>query len=246
MDEVENQVAHVEVPAPNTETPKENVETQEAKAAEPAENRAWAQMRVANKELERKLKMQEEMMSQLLAAKTGAISPSPEVDELANIPADDYIPKGQVEKLVQRKAEKIAEEAVKKALEAKEQAEFHTRLRTKFSDFDEVVTPETLELLEQNDPDLAKTIIEIRDPYKMGLQSYKFIKSMGLSEKVPSHRRAKEVDKKIEQNAKTIQSPQVFDKRPMAQTFQLTEAMKNELYKEMNQCASLAGSVPQL
>ncbi len=115
-------------------------------------------------------------------------------------------------------------------------------MKNKFSDFEDVVNPETLELLEQQDPELAKSIADVGDPYKIGLQTYKYIKSMGLAEKVPGSRRSKEVEKKIEQNQKTVQSPQAFDKRPMAQTFKLTEAMKNELYKEMVEAARLVGN----
>jgi len=183
------------------------------------------------------------MMAQLLQ-KTAPPAAQQEVDELAHIPADDYIPKGQVEKLVQRaekRVEKRTEEAVKKVLQEREQALFMDKLKSKFSDFDDVVNPETLEMLEQQDPELANSIAKMSDQYTIGLQAYKFIKSMGLAEKAPDARRKKEVDKKIEQNAKTIQTPQAYDKRPMAQTFQLTEAMKQDLYKEMMGCAKLAG-----
>lgn len=241
MDEVENNLAVPENAAPET-SPQESTPVAEA-PVESQEDKNWREMRRVNKELERKLKMQEETMNLLLAQKAQP-APQVEVDELDSVPADDYIPKGQVEKLVAKKAAKVAQEAVHKALKERETADFHNRLKGRFSDFDEVVTPETLELLEQQDPELAKTILEVGDPYKMGLQTYKFIKSMGLAEKAPMHRRTKEVEKKMEQNAKTVQSPQAYDKRPMAQTFQMTEAMKQDLFKEMNQYASLAGSVP--
>lgn len=245
MDEVETNLAVTENATPET-SPQETAPVAETAPVESAEDRNWKEMRRVNKELERKLKMQEEAMGMLLSQKAVQQHPPVEVDELDSVPADDYIPKGQVEKLVSKRAAKIAQEAVQKALQEKDKADFHNKLKGRFSDFDEVVTPETLELLEQQDPELAKTIVEIGDPYKMGLQTYKFIKSMGLAEKAPQHRRAKEVDKKLEQNAKTVQTPQAYDKRPMAQTFQMTAAMKQDLYREMNQYASLAGSVPSL
>jgi len=84
-------------------------------------------------------------------------------------------------------------------------------------------------------------IAESKDPYKIALQSYKYIKATGLAHKVPASRRAKEVDKKIEQNAKTIQTPQAFDKRPMAQAFKQTEAEKSQTYNEMMHYANQAG-----
>lgn len=246
MDEVENKGVSEEIAAPETSQ-------QEAPATsqpdQDKQDRNWRELRRAKDDLEKKARMQEELISQLLSVQKQAQPQAPEVDELANISADDYIPKGQVEKLVQRaekKAERIANEAIDKRLKEMEQSQFLDRLQKKFPDFDEVVNPETIDLLEQQDPELAKNIADMGDPYKIGMQTYKFIKSMNLADKVPAARRSKEVEKKLEQNAKTIQSPQAFDKRPMAQTFQLTEAHKKELYREMMGHASRASGVPEL
>lgn len=250
MDEVENQVAVQEIAPPET-SPQEESPKQEAQAPQIDErqDRNWREMRRINSELERKVKMQEEMMAQLLQRGASTPPPSQPIDELDSIPDDDYIPKGQVKKLIKKaeeRAEKIAQEAVQKSLQEREKSQFADRLRSKFTDFDDVVNPETLELLEQQDPELAKTIASSGDPYAMALQSYKFIKSMGIAEKAPVARRAKEIDRKIEQNAKTVQSPQAFDKRPMAQTFRMTETQKKALFEEMNSYASLAGGVPKI
>ena len=37
-----------------------------------------------------------------------------------------------------------------------------------------------------------------------------------------------------------------FDKRPIAQAFKLTDAMKKDLYREMHGYAALASSVPEM
>jgi hypothetical protein len=58
---------------------------------------------------------------------------------------------------------------------------------------------------------------------------------------VPTNRRAKEVEKKIEENSKTVQTPQAFEKRPMAQAFKMTESELAVLYKEMTHYANMAG-----
>ena len=47
-------------------------------------------------------------------------------------------------------------------------------------------------------------------------------------------------DAEIADNAKTVQTPQAYDKRPLAAAFQMTDAMKKELFREMNQYASMA------
>jgi hypothetical protein len=188
--------------------------------------------------------MQRDMNEKLLVMASQAIPKAPEVDEFDQIGDDEYISKGKVNALVHKKAAKIAEDIaqrkVDEALHKRDQANFLNNLKSKFTDFDDVVNADTLSLLEQNDPELAQTIADLKDPYKMGIQSYKYIKALGLSEKVPETRRAKEIDKKLEKNAKTIQSPQAFDKRPMAQAFKLTDTEKTELYKEMMGFASQA------
>ncbi len=244
MDEVENKEVVTEATAPETNPQ----ETAQPTQVDDRQEKNWREMRRKQAELEQKTRLQEELITKLLSQQPQPVS-VPQADELDAIPSDDYIPKGTVEKMVARaekKAEKRAEEAVAKAFEEREKANFHGKLKTKFSDFDDVVTPETLELLETQEPELAREIAELKDPYKIGFQTYKYIKASGLLEKAPNFKRAKEVDQKIEKNAKTVQSPQAFDKRPMAVTFQLTEQMKQDLYKEMMQAASGAGAVPSI
>lgn len=247
MDDVENDLAVQEVANPDT-SPQESAPTQEAQA-EDRQEKNWREMRRINAELERKAKVQEELLERLIKNQVPSQAQQEPVDEIDSIPDGDYLPKGQVKKMMEReakKAEKRAEDAVNRILEEREKANFHIKLKNKFADFDEVVTAETLEMLEQQDPELAVTIADLKDPYKMGFQTYKYIKSMGLTEKAPTHRRVKEVEKKLDQNQKTVQSPQAFDKRPMAQTFQMTEKQKQELWKEMNSYAQAADGVPKL
>lgn len=249
MDDVENNVAMTqETDTPET-SPQDEAPQQEAQV-ESKQDRNWREMRRINAELERKAKAQEELIAGLLKTQMAAqASQSAPIDEVDSIPDADYIPKGEVKKLLKREREDIKKEAreeAKRILEEQEKANFHKRLKEKFTDFDEVVNPETLELLDNQDPDLARTIADLQDPYKIGLQTYKYIKSMGLSSKVPTQKRMKEVEKKIEQNAKTVQSPLAYDRRPMAQTFQLTEQLKQELWKEMQGYAQAADGVPKL
>jgi hypothetical protein len=245
MDEVQenSEVAQV-APDQVTET-HENVEqnVQQIPQDDPQE-RNWRNVRERQKELERELRLQREMNEKLLAMASQSAPKSAEVDEFDQIGDDEYIPKGKVSSLVQKKAAKIAEEIaqrkVEEALKKRDDANFVDNLKRKFTDFEDIVTPETLALLEQKDPELAQTIADLKDPYKMGIQSYKYIKAMNLAQKIPEVRRAQEIEKKLEKNSKSVQSPQVFEKRPMAQAFKLTESEKTELYKEMMGFASQA------
>jgi len=250
MTENETQNSEVQEVAPQVETQVNEV-NDAAKARQEAEERNWKAMRIKNAELERKLKERDEMFEKMLQAQLSQQAPQKqEVDEFDTIGADEFIPKGKVEKLVEKKAQKYAEEIAKKEVEKhlKKQSEsqFMDRLNRQYSDFQEIVNPETLSLLEEKEPELAQTIADLKDPYKIGIQSYKYIKAMGLVQKAPEARREKQLEKAIEKSEKAVQSPAVYDKRPIAQAFQMTDAMKKELYREMHGYAALANSVPEM
>lgn len=249
MTEVENQNSEVQEVAPQVET--EVNENKEAlKVQEEVNNSHLKAMRLKNAELERKLKERDEMFERVLQAKISAPIEKQEVDEFDSIGAEEFIPKGKVERLVEKKAQKYAEEIAKREVERHIQkqndSQFLDRLNRQYSDFSEIVNPETLSLLEEKEPELAQTIADLKDPYKIGMQSYKYIKAMGINSKVPESRRQKEVEKAIEKSGKAIQSPVAFDKRPIAQAFKMTDAMKKELYREMMGYASAASAVPEM
>lgn len=245
MDEVENVGSTQEIATPETSQQESPPEPQ--KLVESRHDRNWREMRRANEELLRKTKMQEELLQSLLV-KQNQQPEAPKrpsaLEELSQISKTDFVQADHVIRLAEEareEARRAAREEAEKIRQEQEKSRFMEKLKHQFSDFEEVVNPETLALLEENDPDLAATIAELKDPYKIGLQSYKYLKATGLHAKAPSIRRAKEVDKKIEENAKSVQSPQAFDKRPMAQAFKITEAEKKQLYNEMMQYAHMAG-----
>jgi hypothetical protein len=246
MDEVQEN-SEVSQVAPDQQTENHELVAQQAQLKADDENRQdrnWKAARERQKELERELKLQREMTEKLLAMASQQAPKAQEVDEFDQIGDDEYISKGKVNALVHKKASKIAEDIahrkVEEALQKREQANFLVNLKSKFNDFDDVVNADSLALLEQQDPELAQTIADLKDPYKMGVQSYKYIKALKLIDKVPEARRAKEIDQKLEKNAKTIQSPQAFEKRPMAQAFKMTDSDKTALYQEMMGFASQA------
>lgn len=253
MEESANQISE------NNQVAPEVAETHEVQAQETApveskvaeesqQDRNWKAVRERQRELERELRMQREMNERLVQMMPQQ-APKQEIDEFEGVSDEEFIPVGKVKKLVEKQKSKIVKEAVEefeKRFQQREQSQFLDKLKRQYSDFDEVVNPETLAILENQKPELASTIADLKDPYKMGVQSYEMIKALNLSAKTPELRRAKEVDKKLEKNAKTVQSPQAFDKRPMAQAFRMTEAEKKQLFQEMHQYAAFASSVPEI
>lgn len=250
MTEVETLNSGVDAVA--TQEPKQVNEQNEAqKLKQEADERNWKAMRLKNAELEKRLKERDELFEKLLHTQMANQSPQKqEVNEFDSLGDEEFIPVGKVKKLVENNAKKYAEEiADKKVAEfhrKQQDSQFLDRLNRQYSDFAEIVNPETLSLLEEREPELAQTIADLKDPYKIGMQSYKYIKAMNLSQKATEVRREKEVDKAIEKSEKAIPSPSSFDKRPIAQAFKLTDAMKKDLYREMHGYAAMASSVPEL
>mgnify|MGYP003657555658 CR=1 FL=1 len=242
MDEVsheyseQTEIATQETASPQSEAPKP-VDEQEEKNA-----RNWRRANEKRKHLEKELKRRDDQIEELIRAVSKPQTPeTPEVDEFDGIGDEDFIPKGKISQLVKRETKNIREEAkkeVEQVLRKREQARWKERIEKRYPDFEDVVNLDTLDLLEQEDPEMAESIAELKDPYKVGLQTYKFIKASGLSDRVGSMKRGREVETKIEENAKTVQSPQVYDKRPLAQAYKMTSAEKTSLYAEMMSAAS--------
>ena len=253
MTEIQNQNSEVQEVAPQVETQVNEVkETQQHQ--EPVTNQHLKAMRLKNAELERELKQLRDAQMQILQAQLANQQPvRQEVDEFDKIGDEEFIPLGKVKKLAEQNTQKVLKNAeelvrheVEKALKKQHDNQFMDRLNRQYSDFSEIVNPETLSILEEKEPELAATIADLKDPYKIGVQSYKYIKAMGLFQSAKEARREKEVDKAIAKSEKAVMSPMAMDKRPIAQAFKLTDAMKKDLYREMHGYAALANSVPEL
>lgn len=238
MEEVENQSVTPEIATPSDNS--QAVAVAEEPKVDDRQERNWREMRRQQEELKNLVKSQQELIQQLKS-----VPEKVEPDEFEAISDEEFLPKGKVKKLVEREAQRIAQKEAQnfteKLIKEREQSQFMDKLKRQFNDFEDVVTPETLSILEETKPHLAKTIAELKDPYMIGLQSYEYIKALNLADKVPQARREREIEKKLEKNAKTVQTPQAYDKRPMAQAFKLTDVEKKSLYREMMECASSAG-----
>ena len=239
-DEVAPQYAETDAPAEQQDN-QENDHRHEVD-----QDRNWKAVRERLSALEAENRRKDELLEKALtlqAPKSTHVEPE-EPEE----PDDEYINKGGVKKVTQKYLKPFEQkiEELEKQLAAQRQKEMFQDLRSRYKDFDEYVNAETIALLEEREPELANTIAEIKDPVKMGIQTYKYVKALNLTDDVPKRRHQKESEKKLEQNAKTVQSPQAFDKRPMAQAFQMSQAEKTKLYEEMMGAASMVSTVPPM
>lgn len=242
----EDNVDHEVVPQDSADqtTPKEE---QKQPPVDDYKERNWKAARQRMAELEKQNRDKDELIKRALDMQQAYQQPHKVAVE-AEEPDDEFIPRGKVKHLAKKQMEPLEKkiEELEILLKNQNQRELYNSLKSRYRDFDEVVNQESLALLEENDPELAQTIVEMKDPYKMGIQTYKYIKALGISVESSEKRHAKEAEKKLEKNAKTIQSPLAYDKRPMAQAFRMTETERSKLWEEMNHFGSMANSVPNL
>lgn len=214
----------------------------EAQRREEAKERDFKAMRQRQKEMELQIKARDELIERMLS--TQQAKQVVQVEEPEE-PDEDYIPAGKVKGIAKRTVQPLEKkiQELEQKLAAQEEIKRLNTLRTSYPDFDDVVNIETLEVLEKHEPELAQSIAALKDPYKIGLQSYKYIKALGLVNEIPESRRKKEVLQKLEKNSKTVQTPLAYDKRPIAQAFNMTNAERTKLYEEMMHYAGKANGL---
>ena len=263
MDEIQDSEVTEVTPQEEATTAEQQGTSEEALESHPAQeensqDRNWKELRKKEQETQRreqealdKVKIQEELIKNLLQSQQNLSqqqaqqqTPKEEVDEFAEISDSDFMDKGNTRRMNQKDARSIARDEFRRLEEEKEKQRFIPRLKEIYSDFDEVVNSEAVAKFEKLKPQLAKTIANMSDPFEMGLQTYEFIKLMNPSNGSSKDRHAKEVEKNIDKNEKSIQSPQAYDKRPMAQAFSMSQMGKEEktkIYEEMMGYASHSG-----
>ena len=132
-------------------------------------------------------------------------------------------------------AEKIAEKKFKQLLAEKEKQELPTKVRQKFTDFDQVVTPERVKELEKTHPELAGAISTAPDPYSAAYSALKILHQT----KGKVDESAKEEAEKILENAKKPASINSVGRQgALSNASSFAKKSKDQLYKEMLSHAS--------
>ena len=115
-----------------------------------------------------------------------------------------------------------------------------SRLKRKYSDFDEVVSQENLAKLKEIDPETADTIAHSRSsPYTRGASAYKRIKELNLIDKHEDNRARAETNVSKPRPLNSV-SPQSGDSPlSMANAFSngLTKDVKKQLWREMQEAS---------
>ena len=215
---------------------------EEAPLVESDQDKNFRQLREANERLRKKDEERDQMMyamqRQMLEHSSQPKQPKkePEVDELAGLDPSDWPTAAQAAAQSRRIARQEWE-----ALEAeKHKREAPQRVKSKLSDFDSVVTTETMKQLQALEPDVFRALGLIGDEEAQAVAAYKYIKAY-----VPKVVEKAEASKRIHENSnrpKSLSSTTGGSPLSQAGAFEqgLTPALKAHLLAEMNECARRA------
>jgi hypothetical protein len=158
---------------------------------------------------------------------------------------DDDIVEGKhiskVKKQVKSELSKMQEELAAMKRQSNQLAA-ENKARSKYPDIDKVLSPENIEALKDADPDAARSIANLNDPYAQFTFAYLAIKEKVLNNPQPTYNRDKEQAQKnaLKPKASAGMSSQQGDS-PLAQAnvfgAGLTPELKKKLREEMEQFA---------
>ena len=224
---VEAEASEAVTQATETESaPQQRTESPEDRRKRNDQEYNWAEARRKLQDLERRAKEQDDLIERLK-------QPKSEDDEIDKLAEDDIVTKGHTKKLVAKMAREIANEVIQQ----REAATVEDRLAVKFNDYSDVVTRENIELLKQNEPELAMSLAHNPDPYAQGIAAYKLIKKMSAQPEPKSAEKKKALEnsqKPVSVNAVTRQS--AIGNAHMFENG-LTPELKASLLKEMREAA---------
>ncbi len=185
---------------------------------EDPQERNWRNARQKMQEQNDQIQALKQRLEEIQAPKS---DPEP-IDDLTD---DDFVRGYHLKKKL---------EAMEKALQKNEAESAISRARTQFSDFDQVVSVENVELLKQNDPELAISLKALaNDPYAQALATYKLLKRTDYSQQ----KQSMENKQRIEKNLK--KPPSINSVAPLAEANNfangLTPELKKALQKEMSE-----------
>jgi hypothetical protein len=187
----------------------------------------WNEARRKMQDLERRAQEQDMLIARLSS------KDAPVEDDLEKLSDDDIITVAQHKKMTAKIAKQVAEEVHRQ----REASTMEERILAKYPDYEQVVTPENIELLKKTEPELALSLHSLeKDPYSQAIAAYKLMKKTAPapSKVVPIER------KKALENSQKPVSVQAVSKQSglnYASAFEggLTPELRKQIYAEMQQ-----------
>lgn len=236
-EEAKPAVTEQEVGAP-VATPQADASPEPKEAKEPkpgSKEYNFRELEKAKVDLERRLREQETLNREIVGVlKQGQQSSQqqPKEESLPQLSPDD-IPEW---KHVTSYAEKIAEKKFKELTAQYEKQKLPELVKTRYKDFDEVVTNDRVQKLEQENPALAQAISRADDPYTA---AYSYLKAVYVPKKVDPIA-MEEAEKILENSTKPVSINAVGQQGALKNANSFQKKSKEQLYKEMMSFASNA------
>lgn len=127
---------------------------------------------------------------------------------------------------------------IKTYFKQKEEETIPDRLKSKFQDFDSVVSKENIEKLKKAEPELFSSITASNDLYTRGVLAYKTLKALGLAKEDPY---VADKEKVHNTHSRPVSAQAVKGQGALAEANAfangLTPALKDQLRKEMEEAA---------
>lgn len=188
----------------------------------------FKRMRETKEQLERENKELRKFYESYSQAKS-----SPPGEEEIEVEDDDLV-EGKVVKRLYQDLKELKK--FKASYEQEKIASIPDRLKSKFEDFEEVVTAENVEKLKKSEPELYASITSGKDLYAKGVSAYKTLKALGIA-KMDEY---KEQKAQVQSNSsKPLSTQAVKGQGALAEANMfakgLTPELKKQLQEEMKQ-----------
>jgi transcriptional regulator of met regulon len=194
----------------------------------------WREARRQIDELRRKTEDQDRYIASLQNQQY-APQPDDEDDSLDKLADDDIVTAKQARSLATKMAREVAEETLRQ----RDASTAEDRLKSKYPDYDSIVTRDNIELLKQQDPELAASLFALsHDPYNQAVAAYKMLKKTGIGEMAkpqPQKARAIENSKKPVSVQSVTRSSAIGDAKAFENGLRMTPEYAAQLRKEMNE-----------
>ena len=143
-------------------------------------DRNWRALRESQEQLRQEVE-REKFKNRLLEeefAKRHKAAPVEQEEELPQLSPDDWLTVDQHQKLTRKQTQEIVEAALAKERSKRAAEDLPNRIKSKYTDFDAVVSEENVTKLKALEPEIAAALGQISDPYAQAVAAYKYIKTL--------------------------------------------------------------------
>lgn len=184
----------------NPESVQPEAQTQEALSNKELNFRRLESARDQERDARIRAEMQAEMMRNELKEIKEALQPK-EIDPLDG--AEDFVDPARLRAKLEKEranfkkeAKEIAKQTIREEREEEGKRNYLQRLKSQFSDYDQVMNEQSIANLQNVDPVFLETVLEVPDDYARRLSTYKKLKSM------QSVKPQESIKEKVEENMK--------------------------------------------